>query len=64
MEIIEQLGRSEQLDATELVGRHQLEMDGSAEIVAEYEAAHEPLTEAEIEAAAREMFGSDGAGAV
>ncbi|MFI5714535.1 hypothetical protein [Nocardia sp. NPDC051750] len=41
--------------------RHQLEMDGLAEIVAEYESANEPLTEAEIEAAAREMFGSGNA---
>ncbi len=38
--------------------RHQLEMDGLAEIVAEYESTHEQLTEAEIEAAARDMFGA------
>ncbi|WP_280460555.1 hypothetical protein [Nocardia carnea] len=41
--------------------RHQLEMDGLAEIVAEYESTHEQLTEAEIEAAARDMFGAAGA---
>ncbi|MEU3292509.1 hypothetical protein ABZ722_09130 [Streptomyces longwoodensis] len=37
--------------------RHQLEMDGLAEIVAAQEAEHGPLTEAEIEAASRELFG-------
>lgn len=37
------------------------EMDGLAEIVAEYESTHEQLTEAEIEAAARDMFGPAGA---
>ncbi|MFD4403359.1 hypothetical protein ACFWPH_11390 [Nocardia sp. NPDC058499] len=41
--------------------RHRLEMDGLAEIVAEYESAHEPLTEAEIEEASRDLFGSGGA---
>ncbi|MEU3545507.1 hypothetical protein [Streptomyces longwoodensis] len=37
--------------------RHQLEMDGLAEIVAAQEAEHGPLTEAEIEAASRGLFG-------
>ena len=37
--------------------RHQLEMDGLAEIVAAQEAEHGPLAEAEIEAASRELFG-------
>ncbi len=41
--------------------RHRLEMDGLTEIVAEYESAHEPLTEAEIEAASRDLFSSGGA---
>jgi len=36
--------------------RHQLEMDDLAEIVAAQEAEHGPLTEAEIEAASRELF--------
>ncbi|MGW4634855.1 hypothetical protein [Nocardia sp. NPDC004415] len=40
--------------------RHQLEMDGLAEIVTEFEATHEPLTEAEIAAAAQDMFGDNG----
>jgi hypothetical protein len=40
--------------------RHQLEMDGLAEIVAAQEAEHGPLTEAEIEAASRELFGHSG----
>ncbi|MHB9864432.1 ribbon-helix-helix domain-containing protein [Streptomyces sp. YIM S03343] len=40
--------------------RHQLEMDGLAEIVAAQEAEHGPLTEAEIEAASRELFGHAG----
>ncbi|MEU6540534.1 hypothetical protein [Streptomyces sp. NPDC047000] len=40
--------------------RHQLEMDGLAEIVAAQEAEHGPLTEAEIEAASRELFGPAG----
>lgn len=35
--------------------RHQLDMDGLAEIVAAQEAEHGPLTEAEIEAASREL---------
>lgn len=43
--------------------RHQLEMDGLTEIVSAQEAEHGPLTEAEIEAAARELFGhADDAG--
>ncbi|WP_153454846.1 hypothetical protein [Streptomyces smaragdinus] len=37
--------------------RHQLAMDGLAEIVAAYEAEHEPLSEAEIQAAQRDLFG-------
>lgn len=37
--------------------RHQLAMDGLAEIVADYEAEHEPLSEAEVQAAQRELFG-------
>ncbi|MFF1453621.1 hypothetical protein ACFVYF_36595 [Streptomyces sp. NPDC058274] len=37
--------------------RHQLAMDGLAEIVASYEAEHEPLSEAEVQAAQRELFG-------
>ncbi|GGN85567.1 hypothetical protein [Nocardia rhizosphaerihabitans] len=37
--------------------RHQLEMDGLAEIVADFESSREPLTDAEVEAAAEEMFG-------
>ncbi|WP_435172807.1 hypothetical protein [Actinacidiphila sp. bgisy145] len=37
--------------------RHQLAMDGLAEIVAAYEAEHEPLSEAEVQAAQRELFG-------
>lgn len=40
--------------------RHQLEMDGLAEIVAAQESEHGPLTEAEIEAASRELFGDAG----
>ncbi|WP_336086942.1 hypothetical protein [Nocardia sp. SSK8] len=40
--------------------RHQLEMDGLAEIVTEFEATHEPLTEAEIAAASQDMFGDNG----
>ncbi|MEU6861740.1 hypothetical protein ABZ924_00465 [Streptomyces sp. NPDC046876] len=36
--------------------RHQLAMDGLAEIVAEHEAEHGVLTEEEIEAARRELF--------
>jgi predicted Zn-dependent peptidase len=37
--------------------RHQLAMDGLAEIVAAYEAEHEPLSEAEVQAAQNELFG-------
>ncbi|MFC7221274.1 hypothetical protein ACFQLX_24375 [Streptomyces polyrhachis] len=37
--------------------RHQLAMDGLAEIVAAYEAEHDPLSEAEVRAAQRELFG-------
>lgn len=37
--------------------RHQLAMDGLAEIVTAYEAEHEPLSEAEVQAAQRELFG-------
>ncbi|WP_210570623.1 hypothetical protein [Streptomyces sp. GESEQ-4] len=37
--------------------RHQLAMDGLAEIVAAYKAEQEPLSEAEIQAAQRELFG-------
>ncbi|NHI08828.1 hypothetical protein STPH2_4194 [Streptomyces sp. KO7888] len=40
--------------------RHQLEMDGLAEIVAAQEAEHGSLTAAEIEAASRELFGDAG----
>lgn len=42
--------------------RHQLEMDGLAEIVTAQEAEHGPLTETEIEAASRELFGHAGSG--
>lgn len=37
--------------------RHQLAMDGLAEIVASHEKEHGALTEQEIEAARRELFG-------
>jgi Arc/MetJ-type ribon-helix-helix transcriptional regulator len=37
--------------------RHQLAMDGLAEIVAAHEEEHGALTEQEIEAASRELFG-------
>ncbi|SCD86583.1 hypothetical protein GA0115243_1044172 [Streptomyces sp. ScaeMP-e83] len=37
--------------------RHQLAMDGLAEIVASHEEEHGALTEQEIEAARRELFG-------
>lgn len=37
--------------------RHQLAMDGLAEIVADYEARHGALTEEEVRAAERELFG-------
>jgi hypothetical protein len=37
--------------------RHQLAMDGLAEIVAAYEAEHEALSEAEVQAAQSELFG-------
>ena len=37
--------------------RHQLEMDGLAEIVAEHESEHGALSEQEVDAAARELFG-------
>jgi hypothetical protein len=39
--------------------RHQLAMDGLAEIVADYEAKHGALTEEEIRAAQRELFGDE-----
>ncbi|WP_431952047.1 hypothetical protein [Actinacidiphila sp. bgisy167] len=39
--------------------RHQLAMDGLAEIVAAHEAEHGALTEQEIEAAHRELFGDE-----
>ncbi|KWT62444.1 hypothetical protein AB0B21_05995 [Streptomyces rimosus] len=41
--------------------RHQLAMDGLAEIVASHEAEHGALTEREIEAAHQELFGDEGA---
>lgn len=41
--------------------RHQLAMDGLAEIVAAHEEAHGALTEQEIETARRELFGDDSA---
>ncbi|MFD4432553.1 hypothetical protein [Nocardia sp. NPDC058497] len=37
--------------------RHHLEMDRLAEIVADFESCHEPLTDTEVEAVAVEMFG-------
>jgi hypothetical protein len=37
--------------------RHQLAMDGLAEIVAAHEAEHSPLTEEEVQSAHRELFG-------
>jgi len=37
--------------------RHQLAMDGLAEIVAAHEAERGPLTEQEVESAHRELFG-------
>ncbi|QDY78725.1 hypothetical protein [Streptomyces qinzhouensis] len=40
--------------------RHQLAMDGLAEIVASHEEEHGALTEQEIEAARRELFGEEG----
>ncbi len=39
--------------------RHQLAMDGLAEIVAAHEATHGPLTEREVETAHRELFGEE-----
>ncbi|WP_431960102.1 hypothetical protein [Actinacidiphila sp. bgisy160] len=39
--------------------RHQLAMDGLAEIVADHEAEHGALTDQEIEAAHRELFGDE-----
>ncbi|MFD5553723.1 hypothetical protein ACFWIA_07770 [Streptomyces sp. NPDC127068] len=39
--------------------RHQLAMDGLAEIVAAHEDEHGALTEQEIEAARRELFGEE-----
>ncbi|MDX3238670.1 hypothetical protein PV392_23855 [Streptomyces sp. ME03-5709C] len=39
--------------------RHQLAMDGLAEIVADHEAEHGALTDQEIEAAHRELFGEE-----
>ncbi|MFC1442367.1 hypothetical protein ABUW04_29350 [Streptacidiphilus sp. N1-10] len=41
--------------------RHQLAMDGLAEIVAAHEEEHGALTEREVEAARRELFGDEGA---
>ncbi|WP_405642450.1 hypothetical protein [Streptomyces uncialis] len=43
--------------------RHQLAMDGLAEIVASHETEHGPLTDQEIDAAHREMFGEADGGA-
>ncbi|MFI9587497.1 hypothetical protein ACIHCQ_38080 [Streptomyces sp. NPDC052236] len=37
--------------------RHQMAMDGLAEIVTAHEAEHGPLTEEEIQTAHRELFG-------
>lgn len=42
--------------------RHQLAMDGLAEIVASHEEEHGVLTEQEIDAARRELFGEENAG--
>lgn len=42
--------------------RHQLAMDGLAEIVASHEEEHGTLTEQEVEAARRELFGDENAG--
>lgn len=39
--------------------RHQLAMDGLAEIVASHEEEHGALTEQEIETARRELFGEE-----
>ncbi|MFJ6689673.1 hypothetical protein [Streptomyces sp. NPDC091294] len=39
--------------------RHQLAMDGLAEIVADHEEEHGALTEQEVEAARRELFGEE-----
>ena len=39
--------------------RHQLAMDGLAEIVAAHEEEHGALTDQEIEAARRELFGEE-----
>ena len=39
--------------------RHQLAMDGLAEIVAAHEEEHGALTEQEIESASRELFGGE-----
>ncbi|MEU6483302.1 hypothetical protein [Streptomyces sp. NPDC046887] len=41
--------------------RHQFAMDGLAEIVAAHESEHGALTEEEIAAAQRELFGEDAA---
>ncbi|MER8027425.1 hypothetical protein ABTZ78_00390 [Streptomyces bauhiniae] len=41
--------------------RHQLAMDGLAEIVEAHEEEHGALTEREIEAARRELFGDENA---
>ncbi|MFD9715239.1 hypothetical protein [Streptomyces sp. NPDC059076] len=41
--------------------RHQLTMDGLAEIVAAHEEEHGELTEQEVEAARRELFGDENA---
>lgn len=43
--------------------RHQMAMDGLAEIVAAHEAEHGPLTEEEIQSAHRELFGEPQASA-
>ncbi|WP_406202577.1 hypothetical protein OH807_24560 [Kitasatospora sp. NBC_01560] len=44
--------------------KHQLAMDGLAEIVAAHEEEHGALTEQEIEAARHELFGDENAGDV
>lgn len=41
--------------------RHQLAMDGLAEIVAAYEDEHEPLSETEVQAAELDLFGDTAA---
>lgn len=42
--------------------RHQLAMDGLADIVASHEEEHGALTEQEVEDARRELFGEESAG--